>query len=229
MSLCNLQLRKRLAQSLVVLLSWIGLGSLPAVNGNAVQPDSNHPSKARATYGKLVTLGDRGIIVNGNTVRSGATILSGTQIETPSDVSASLQLWPLGRLEIAPRTSLLLSYAANQITVTLSQGCAVLTTYSGVTGTLTLPQGIVKQTGPEVNDFVDVCVGSAGAAPLIDEGAAVRAGAGTCWAGAGSAVTATSSGFNPLYLLGAAPLVVAGIRSGGDGDGRPPVASVSGL
>lgn len=229
MSLRNLHLRKRIVQSLAVLLSWVGLGSLPTVNGNAVQPDNHRSSGSRATYGKVVTLGDRGITVNGNNVRSGATILSGSLIETPAEVSASLQLWPLGRLEIAPRTSLQLRYADKQITVNLSQGCVVLTSYSGVSGTLSLPQGIVKHTGPEANDFVDVCVGSSGAAPLIDEGAAIRAGAGTCWAGAGSAVSATSSGFNPWYLLGAAPLVVAGIRSGAGGDGRPPVASVSGL
>jgi hypothetical protein len=176
----------------------------------------------------LATLGDRLILVNGNSVRSGATIFTGAQIETPDNVSASLQLWPLGRLEIAPHTSLQLNYQTKQINVNLLQGCAVLTTYSGVEGTLALPQGIVKRTGPNANEFVDVCVGTDGAAPLIDEGAAVRAGAGTCWAGAASSA-ANSGGFNPLYLLGATPLVVAAITSGAGNDGRPPVASVSGL
>jgi hypothetical protein len=226
------QMRNFAAHSVAVTLLWVGVGSLPAVTGAAVEPNaSDRPAAKRAVFGKLVTAADRVISVNGHNVRSGATINSGAMLETPAEVSASLQLWPLGRLEIAPHSRLQLSFGGSQLEVNLQKGCVILTTYEGNEGTLRLPQGVVQHTGPKANDFLDVCVSEQGAAPLIGQGAALRAGAGTCWLGAASAAAQTSSGFNPLYLLAGVPLAVVGVTTiaGNSGDGRPAVASAAGL
>lgn len=180
--------------------------------------------------GQLATVGDKLILVNGNNVRSGASVFSGAAITTPEDVGASLQLWPLGRIEIAPRTNLQISFETGQIEVNLLSGCAILTTYAGTAGTVKTPQGTVERIGPTERAFIDVCTGEAGAAaPIVAQGAAAQAGAGVCWAAEVlSAEITEGRGFNPLYLLfGAAPLVFRGL--GSLGDGRPPVASASGL
>lgn len=95
-------------------------------------------------FGRLASFGSGMTVVNGNQVVSGTTILSGAQIQTPDSVAATIDLGSVGKLNIAPKTNLTLSFDKTSIIVNLASGDALLTTYSGVKGSLTMPDGQTK-------------------------------------------------------------------------------------
>src|SRR6476469_3456137 len=77
---------------------------------------------------RLTTRNNQPITVNGNSATTGASIVTGTTIETGADQSATVNLGPLGTLDIAPNTKLVLTFDENgHIKVTLVYGCAIVT------------------------------------------------------------------------------------------------------
>ena len=153
--------------------------------------------------GKLRTRDNKPVLVNLNKATSGTTILSGSRIQCPEKIGATVDLGILGRLDIAPKADLTLNFSAGEITVQLNSGYVVLTTNKGITGTVTTSQGttfatdpskvssVVARTrdaeGPETSVFVGAGAGGLGAG-----GTAGVAGAGA--AVVGGATAATSSG-----------------------------------
>src|SRR5678815_6009304 len=59
---------------------------------------------------RLRTNNNQPITVNGLSASTGASILTGATIETGADQSATVNLGPLGSLDIAPNTKLVLTY-----------------------------------------------------------------------------------------------------------------------
>ena len=59
---------------------------------------------------RLTTRNNAPITVNGNSAATGASIVTGATIETGPDQAATVNLGPLGTLDIAPNTRLVLSY-----------------------------------------------------------------------------------------------------------------------
>lgn len=106
---------------------------------------ANAASRA-AVFGRLATFGEGQVIVNGNAVASGTTILSGAQLETPYATAATINLGSAGKLDIAPKTSLTLSFDRSNVTVNVIAGDALVTTNEGVKGTLTTPDGKTKMS-----------------------------------------------------------------------------------
>ena len=203
----------------------------PVSAGAVAKPTA--PAGGRVVFGRLAINGDKAITVNGNSVRTGATVVSGAQLETPPEAGASLQLWPLGRVELAPRTSLQINFGqlkpgANRIEVNLLSGCAILMTYAGVEGEVRTPQGTTERAGPNARDFIDVCTGEPGAAaPVVDQGAAAKSGASGGWI-VEAAQPQASGGFSPFFLLGASPSILLAGMYVMHCNGRPPVASPCG-
>src|SRR6476619_2142035 len=62
---------------------------------------------------RLTTRNNQPITVNGNSAATGASIVTGATIETGADQSATVNLGPLGSLDIAPNTKLILNYDQN--------------------------------------------------------------------------------------------------------------------
>ena len=173
--------------------------------------------------GQLATVRQAKILVNGNSTPSGATIFSGSQLQTPESVGAAIMVASLGRVDIAPKTSLVVTFTSETMEIDLMAGCVILSTEKGISGLVKTPQGLNQKIGPEKLSFIDVCTGEAGAAsPIIGEGAAMKAGAGVCWAVGQPFVL--SSGFNPLWLL---PGPIAGAAIVSTTDGRPETVSAS--
>lgn len=174
--------------------------------------------------GKLVTVGNKPILVNGIHVPSGTTILSGMQLETPQSVGAAIIMGQLGRLDIAPKSGLTLLFSQGDIEVNLVTGCMILTTYEGTKGTVKIAGKTIRSIGSEKRAFTDVCKGGPDeASVIVDEGAAAKAGAGICWA-VGQFPVVVAGGFNPWWLIGAAPLAAGGLYAGIK-DRRPPAIS----
>ena len=160
--------------------------------------------------GILTTSNNKPITVNGANAITGATIPSGATIETPDGVGATIRLGPLGSLCIAPKTKLTLEFdqQGNVVRVNVTEGCVILRTPKNVSGVITGPQGTIGQIDGATGGSLDVCQG-AGAAPVINQGTAVDAGAGA------SAIDCGAAGAAAAPPPGIPPAVTAAFIGGG--------------
>ena len=101
---------------------------------------------AAPPMGKLKTRDNKPILINGHKAVSGTTLLSGSEIQCPDKVGATIDLGSLGRLDIAPKTDLTLTFHDTEVTVQLRSGYVVLTTNKGVCGTVNTSEGEVYST-----------------------------------------------------------------------------------
>jgi len=104
-----------------------------------------------APSGELSVTGD--VSVNGQRVTSGGTIFSGSAIVTAKDSSATVSLGKLGRIELAPNTSLRLTFVDNAIAGLLDAGRARVSTPAGVSVSLTTKDGAVVVDGTQATAF----------------------------------------------------------------------------
>jgi hypothetical protein len=146
-----------------------------------------------AIQGRLTTRGNKPVTVSGNSARSGETIFSGQSIQTPDGVGATVNLPGFGSVELAPNTSITLSFEAGKIEVTLVYGCVVLTAYKGTTGTL-VEGNSTRRTDPATGGKLDTCGSKpAGAAvPAATGGISTIGKVGLIVAAAGATAVAVS-------------------------------------
>jgi hypothetical protein len=125
------------------------------------------PSVPPQTGGTLKTTNNQPVIVNGNNVTPGTTILSGSTVETPERVGANIELG-FAEVDIAPGSSLVLDFTPNvNVKVTLKQGCVTLRMKSDAQGTIVTPDGAATATGDKKE--ADVCYGNKTAAPVVSQ------------------------------------------------------------
>jgi hypothetical protein len=154
-------------------------------------------STANATpqvSGRLSTRGNRAIVVNGNNTESGATILDGATIETPDGTGATIDLGPLGEVELAPNTLAVLTFSDGQVKVTLKRGCAIVRRCQDCKGSIETPDGsVIPADEPDSKNRrrADVCFPIGATTPVVNAGAAANAGAG---AGGGGGAGAAAGG-----------------------------------
>lgn len=159
---------------------------------------------APQTGGTLTTTDNKQVLVNGNRVGSGTTILPNTSIETPSGVGASVQLG-FAEVTIAPGSDIVLDFQpGTEVTVTLKRGCVVIRTQGNATGIIIRPDGTSVATG--TGRVANACDREGAAIPVkggvgtigggIDKGLLavlfISAGAVTV-----AALTLAGRGFNP--------------------------------
>jgi hypothetical protein len=128
--------------------------------------------------GRLLTRNDQPILVNGASANSADTILTGSSIETPDKVGATVNLGSLGVVELAPNTTARLDYGSEKIAVTLVRGCLILRTRRKTTGSVNTSAGSIGSTDPSKEGMLDVCFPLGAPSPTVNQGAAARAGAG---------------------------------------------------
>jgi hypothetical protein len=115
---------------------------------------------------RLTTRNNQPITVNGLSANTGASILTGATIETGADQSATVDLGPLGELEISPNTKLVLTYDdQGNVKAAIVFGCAVLTAKKNATGELETDKGSVGKTDPATGGTLRVCNPPGGATP----------------------------------------------------------------
>jgi len=130
--------------------------------------------------GILKTSGNRPITVNGAIAGSGATILSGSIIETPDQVGGTISLGSLSNLEIAPNTRISIDFDQDgNVKVTLVRGCATVRTKKNVLGEVDTSQGVAGKTDPKSRSLLNVCFPLGAAAPTVVIGEAAGAAAAT--------------------------------------------------
>jgi hypothetical protein len=147
---------------------------------------------------RLTTRNNQPIMVNGLSANTGASILTGATIETGADQSATVNLGPLGSLDIAPNTKLVLTYdEQGNVKALILFGCAILTAKKKATGEIATEQGSAGKTDPAVGGVLEICFPPGAAAPTVGQGVAVGAGAG-----GGAPAGAAAAGGGGLFGLG---------------------------
>jgi hypothetical protein len=147
---------------------------------------------APTLMGTLRTRDNKPVLVNGNKVSSGTTILSGARIQSPNKVGATVDLASLGRLDFAPNTDFVVNFDAGKVSVRLKAGYVVLTTRKGISGIVTTPDGQAFETdSSKLSSVVARTVGALGPEASVPIGAAGGLGGGAAAAtlgGVGAAV-----------------------------------------
>jgi hypothetical protein len=177
-------------------------------------------------FGKVITSGGKTILIDGNSVSAGTTVFSGSFLRTLDSVSAAILLGPLGKLDVAPKTSFRIFFDFKKIEVELEQGCVILTTNEGISGMIKTSAGATERIGPEKRSVIDICTGESPAVPpTVGQAAAAKAGAGVVDPMYGRVV---GSGVNPLFFaIGSGAFVTAATTYPRLGDTRPVPASPS--
>src|ERR1051325_8961555 len=143
------------------------------------------PSKTNAApvpqqiVARLTTRNNQAITVNGLGASTGASILTGATIETGADQSATVNLGPLGSLDIAPNTKLVLTYDdQGNVKAVIVYGCAILTAKKKTKGEIATEQGTAGKTDPAAGGVLNVCFPQGAAAPTVTNTPAVVAAHG---------------------------------------------------
>jgi hypothetical protein len=175
------------------------------------------PSYAMLVQQQLVvrvsTSGNRPILVNGNSTASGGSLATGAIIETPDGVSATIDLGPLGTLDLAPNTKVVLEFECPpppptppapgtepepcKVKVKVLVGCVVLKTKKGTQG----------QIDTEQQEKVQENNKSGGGAPLNF----CTPGAGAGAEAAAAAGTAAGIGIGTITAI----VIAGGLLTGG--------------
>ena len=135
---------------------------------------------------RLTTRNNQPIIVNGLSANTGASILTGATIETGADQSATVNLGPLGVLDIAPNTKLVLTYDdQGNVKALLLYGCAILTAKKKTNGEIATEQGTAGKTDPAAGGVLNVCFPQGAAAPTVNTGVATAPAASSGGGGGG--------------------------------------------
>lgn len=178
------------------------------------------PSYATLVQQQLVvrinTSGNRPIMVNGNSTASGGSLVTGATIETPDGVSATIDLGPLGTLDLAPNTRVVLDFDCPpapptppapgtepepcKVKVKVLAGCVVMKTKTGTQGQIDSElQENVQQSPKSGGPPLNFCTPGAGA------------GASSAAAGAGAATGGGGVGVGTV----AAVVIAGGLLAGG--------------
>lgn len=137
--------------ALLLMQAYVGLGfaAPPTVNAVIVSPQQ--------MSGILSTELNRPIIVNGASVTSGATILTGAMIEVPGGMSATVNFPGHGTLIINENTKLSVEFSNAKIRVNLIQGCIVLQTKTGTAGEVLRGADVIGTTDGSKDDSITTC------------------------------------------------------------------------
>ncbi len=125
---------KAIALALVMCVADVYVLGGPARSAAPNQPDQMTSSFGHFLAGRLMVDADKVALVNGNVSSVGTTILTGTRIDTPAGVTATVQLPSLGSLTMAPKTSLKLDFSDDSINVDLLAGHVILQTDQKING-----------------------------------------------------------------------------------------------
>jgi hypothetical protein len=126
---------------------------------------------SKSLMGTLTTVGNKPVIVNGAVTPPGATIMSGSLVQTYQGIAASVILGSAARVDIAPSTLLTLDFSEASVEVQLKKGCVALTTNQGISGSIVGTRGTIVRTAPERCESVDVCSnGNDDSMPIVKAG-----------------------------------------------------------
>ncbi len=163
-----------LALVLTFAITQVYLGASVAGSRAASGGKAAVPQQAGAV---LTTAAGKAISVNGAAATTGATIVSGALVETPGQVTATINIPGHATLDISADTKLILVFDQNgNPKVTLTEGCVTLHTTKGTTGEVDTSAGVAGKTDPAKDGVVRVCFPRGATAPTVGAGAGAGGG-----------------------------------------------------
>jgi hypothetical protein len=162
---------------------------------------------AQPLSGRLTTSGDKPVTVNGNGAKSGETVFSGQQIQTPDGVGATVHLPGLGKVDLAPNTNVTITFENGRVVVNVVSGCVALTGNKDVDGSVETPGGSTQHTDASKGSTINTCTDK-----LIPGAAGVAGGV----AAGGTAAGAAAGGLFGIGVPATVALVAAasGVTAG---------------
>jgi hypothetical protein len=199
MNLRSKTIHSAIALVLVAVVLHVYLGVSFAAQTNASLISAAVSPQATAI---LTTQGNQPIMVNGASASSGTTILSGSSIETPPGVSASISIPGVGTITIPANSKLTLTFDQNgNLRVVVAGGCAAIQTKKGTSAELVTAQGDIKKTDSKKDDVITGCpVAGAGTGGGLSGGAKAAIALAAIGGGIGLALALSGSnsrGGNP--------------------------------
>ena len=187
---------KRITTAIALCLIFAVTQTCLGISSAMLEPPTEPPAPGPPPLtGILKTSGNRPITVNGAIAGSGATILSGSIIETPDQVGGTISLGSLSNLEIAPNTKLSLDFDQDgNVRVTLVRGCATVRTKKNVIGQVDTSQGVAGTTDSKRKGFLNVCFPPGATSPTVVGEAAGAAASGKFSLGALALIFLISGG-----------------------------------
>jgi len=203
-----MNLKRRKASRAVAALLLFSISQI-ALQAGFAKPSATvtAPVVPQQVIGRLATRNNQPITVNGQAASTGAAVVSGATIETAADQSATVNLGPLGSIDISPNTRVVLTFEAGLLKADVVYGCVVLRAKQNTTGEITTEKGSIGKTDPATGGTLEMCFQKGAAAPVVGPGVAAGAGATAAPAGAAAA------GAGGLFGLGV-PATVAIIAAG---------------
>ena len=162
---------------------------------------------------RLVTRNNQPITVNGQSASTGASLLSGATLETGADQSATVNVRPLGSVDISPNTKVVLTFEQGNLKADVMYGCVILTARQKTTGEVVTEKGSVGKTDPASGGTLEMCYQQGAAAPTVGPGVASGAGA-TSGASTAGAVAAGGGGLFGLGTAATIAIIAAGTAAG---------------
>ena len=169
------------------------------------------PIIPQQVIGRLATRNNQPITVNGQSAATGSSIVSGATIETSADQSATVNVGPLGSVDIAPNTKVMLTFESGMLKADVVYGCVILHAKKNTTGEVTTEKGSTGKTDPASGGTIEMCFPQGAAAPVVGPGVAVGAGAGAAPSGA---VAAGAGGLFGLGWPATIAIIAAGTAAG---------------
>jgi hypothetical protein len=166
---------------------------------------------AQQFIARLTTTGNRSINVNGASAASGASILTGATIETGDGVGASIDLGPLGVVQLEPNTKIELAFNDDgTVRVKLINGCAKVNKKGPNEAEMYTAEGASEKTGNN-RKGLGFCFmnGQLGPLQTAATGAAAGGSSNALWWAVG------------LSIAGAVGGLAWGLRGGNPSPGAP--------
>jgi hypothetical protein len=121
-----MSLRRRKAVKAIAIFFAFGFAQV-CVHGALPAPAPAPAPPQRQITARLTTKNNQPITVNGNQAGTGATLLTGATVETPDQVSGTIDLGDAGVVEIQPNSTIKLDFDANgNVRVKVIRGCSVV-------------------------------------------------------------------------------------------------------
>lgn len=118
------------------------------------------PQTQQKSTGKLITSGSNPVLVNGNKVQTGMTILSGATLEIPVESVADVKVGLVGSVYLAAETKATLDFNRSSIKVNLIEGCVSLNTSKETSGAVYTSEGRVAASETGRDSTLDICAQS---------------------------------------------------------------------
>jgi len=207
-----MKLKQRKALTAVTALLLFSVTQIGLQIGLA-EPNSTRttPKLPQQIVARLATRNNQPITVNGQSASTGASLLTGMTIETAADQSATVNVGPLGTVDISTNTRVVLTFEQGNLAAQVIYGCVILTARKNTTGEITTEKGSIGKTDPANGGVLEMCFTQGAAAPVVGPGVAVGAGAG---AGPAGAAAAGAGGIFGLGVPATIAVLTAGTAAG---------------